>query len=544
MKKLLIGIFLLGLLIRTVSLQSHPVGFTPDEASFGYDAYAILNTGTDQWGNFLPLNLKSFGDFKLPILTYIMIPFVFLLDLSVYSVRLPNALFGSFAIIAVYLFTDSLLKNKRVALFSALFLAISPWHIALSRGAFEANLTTFLLPLGLYLFFRGRSNPRYMFAAAIILGLNMFTYHTARILTLPVALLAVVMFFKVKSNLKIFFTILAIFSIVTAFAMFNGGTERLSSSSIISEASNVYDQRFSQILIGEPEFLNKLFNNKFTYIFERFSHNYLSYLSPQFLFTEGAREYTYGMNTSVGVLYFFEIFTLLFAVSFFIKKPSKNLLFIVLILLMSPIPAALSVGPGHAANRAAFMMPAITILSAFGFIRLFDLIQNLLSKKFAFVLFGIILALSFSGRFEGYWYGQRVRGAQAMFYGAEELVDYVSAIDDQYDHVVVTNNLSEPHIYFAFFNKIDPKIYAENTTNWPIPEKYSWVDQQPVYQLENITFRDIDWQRERSLKNALLVGRKNDFPEDINNLHVIYYENGEIAFRIVETRTNAFVYAK
>ena len=53
------GIFILGLLVRVLFLSSHPSGFTPDEASFGYDAYSILKTGRDQWGNFLPITLKS-----------------------------------------------------------------------------------------------------------------------------------------------------------------------------------------------------------------------------------------------------------------------------------------------------------------------------------------------------------------------------------------------------------------------------------------------------------------------------------------------------
>jgi hypothetical protein len=44
---ILAGIFLLAFLLRIPFLDSYPVGFTPDEASFGYDAFTI-KTGKDQ----------------------------------------------------------------------------------------------------------------------------------------------------------------------------------------------------------------------------------------------------------------------------------------------------------------------------------------------------------------------------------------------------------------------------------------------------------------------------------------------------------------
>ena len=37
-------------LLRVVGISNYPIGFTPDEASWGYDAYSLLKTGKDQWG--------------------------------------------------------------------------------------------------------------------------------------------------------------------------------------------------------------------------------------------------------------------------------------------------------------------------------------------------------------------------------------------------------------------------------------------------------------------------------------------------------------
>src|SRR3989344_5070357 len=95
-------IFSIGFILRLVNLSSSPSGFTPDEASFGYDAYSLIKTGKDQWGEAFPLAFKSFGDYKLPAYGYLTIPFVWALGLNETSVRLPNAILGSFAVLGVY----------------------------------------------------------------------------------------------------------------------------------------------------------------------------------------------------------------------------------------------------------------------------------------------------------------------------------------------------------------------------------------------------------------------------------------------------------
>src|SRR5579859_2783590 len=193
---LLVGIIALGFALRIIGLSNHPAGFTPDEASFGYDAYSILKTGKDQWGHTLPLVFKSFGDDKLPVYTYLAIPGIAVFGLNEFSVRLPNAILGTLAIVVVYFLSKELFKDEKLALLSGFLIAISPWHIMLSRGAFEANLTTFFLPLGMLLFLLGLKNRNFSILSAIVFGINLFTYHTARILT------PLIVFFLIWQNWK------------------------------------------------------------------------------------------------------------------------------------------------------------------------------------------------------------------------------------------------------------------------------------------------------------------------------------------------------
>jgi 4-amino-4-deoxy-L-arabinose transferase-like glycosyltransferase len=50
-----------------------------------------------------------------------------------WSLRIPNALIGTLNIILVYLLAQTLLRDKKIAIITAFFFAISPWAVAMSR---------------------------------------------------------------------------------------------------------------------------------------------------------------------------------------------------------------------------------------------------------------------------------------------------------------------------------------------------------------------------------------------------------------------------
>src|SRR5258708_14650395 len=132
---ILVGIIVLAFVLRFYHLNSYPA-FNADEASIGYDAYSLLQTGKDQHGNSWPIDFQSFNDYKPGLYVYIVLPFVKLLGLNEWAVRIPNAFIGVASVYVIYLLVKELFGKEResLALVSALFLAISPWHIHFSRG--------------------------------------------------------------------------------------------------------------------------------------------------------------------------------------------------------------------------------------------------------------------------------------------------------------------------------------------------------------------------------------------------------------------------
>src|SRR3989337_2213889 len=129
-------ILILAAFLRLWSLSTNPPHLTPDEASLGYNAYSILKTVRDEYGELLPIIFKSFGDYKPGLYVYLTVPFVAFLGLTEFAVRLPSAMAGIFAAWLLYKIVELLFakqnhqtqvtSHKSLTSIAALLLAISP----------------------------------------------------------------------------------------------------------------------------------------------------------------------------------------------------------------------------------------------------------------------------------------------------------------------------------------------------------------------------------------------------------------------------------
>ena len=559
-KTLLLIIITLGFLLRVVGLSEHPVGFTPDEASFGYDAYSLLKTGKDQWGVSNALSVRSFGDFKLPLYAYLTIPSVGIFGLNEFATRLPNAVFGTLAVIATYLMVRELAKSRLMlmgkqinadmfAIIAAFMLTISPWHISLSRGAFEANLTTFFMPLGVWAFYKGLTKPKWMVFSALLFGLNMYSYHSARLLT-PLIVLVLVLVNKIKlseaKTQKGAIFVFGVFALVAFYSMFLGSASRSADVAIFNPTdrwASVSDRRYEALLAGLPDSLSRLFSNKITYVFDQLVGGYFSYLSPQFLFVQGAGEWTYGMIPGRGALYLIEVAFVVLAIWSLIKYGIKSSLIVVVAwILLSPIPAALAKGPGYAANRAAIMMPAIQIFSAYGALVLFELIKKkwiFTNSKRIFSAFAIAMVISLGMFLEDYVYHAPRGSAESMLYGRKEALEFAKSVEGQYEKIIVSRSLSEPHIYVAFYSGWDPTDFQKQSPDWLRYEKEgrSFLDQLGEYSLGKYSFGDVDFRNSATNTGLLLIGKVGEFPQNIVPLKQVNYPNGRKAVLVVDPQS-------
>jgi hypothetical protein len=79
---ILLLILTLAFTLRVYRVTEVPPSLNWDEVSISYNAYSILKTGHDEWGEFLPLHYRSFGEYKLPIQIYASIPGIALFGLN------------------------------------------------------------------------------------------------------------------------------------------------------------------------------------------------------------------------------------------------------------------------------------------------------------------------------------------------------------------------------------------------------------------------------------------------------------------------------
>ena len=223
-KYALLVIILIAAFLRLYRLESVPPSLYWDEVSLGYNAYSILRTGHDEYGRFLPLtNFAAFGDYKPPGYIYATVPSIAIFGLNEFAIRFPSAFFGILTVLLTYLLTKklfeksnvsghpfdklrmtlspskgqlSVVKGEAIALLSAFFLAISPWHLQFSRGAFEANLGLFFSTLGIYLFLRfAKDNTLWIFFSVLSFLAAMYTF-TGQRLFVPFILLVLAIQFR------------------------------------------------------------------------------------------------------------------------------------------------------------------------------------------------------------------------------------------------------------------------------------------------------------------------------------------------------------
>ena len=152
------AIFLLliaaGAAVRLALLDTIPYGLNQDEASVGYDAWAVAEYGIDRHGYRYPIHFVAWGSGQSALYHYLAIPFIKVMGLSVLSFRLPMALLGVAILPALYDVGRSL-GGRRCGLIVLFAGAICPWHIMMSRWGLESNLFPVLALFSFALLLRG-----------------------------------------------------------------------------------------------------------------------------------------------------------------------------------------------------------------------------------------------------------------------------------------------------------------------------------------------------------------------------------------------------
>ncbi len=538
-------IVLLGAILRLFSLSSYPPSLNWDEASHGYNAFSILKTGKDQWGQVLPIfNFRAYGDYPLPLNLYLTMPFIAALGLNEFSIRLPHAILGIGTIIATYFLATGLTKRKEIGLVASLLVAIDPWTLFASRSVLQSNLSVFFLTLSGALFFN-RENKKYFIPLSIVsLGLTLYSYHSTRILSPLILLAAVIIYWKNIKLTWISITLAVIFFLPLPYIFLNPSSRARSDVVFILNDAAVNKIISLRQNSKMPELVSKIAYNRPTYFAWSFVNNYFDYFSPEFLFFKGGTQYQFSVP-NFGVLQFaslpFFYIGLIWLGKNLKEKGEHQLL--AAWLLLAPIPAAITVDR-FAVIRSSSMVPIPEILSAIGLFLVLDFIakkkKTLVLKPVILTLFLIILAFGLEKYISTYIGDYNSKYSWSWQYGYKEAVNYSLNNYDKYDKIIITKKYGEPHEFFLFYWSWNPDKYLNDKSavrffqsNW------YWVDHFDKFWFVN------DWQvkelvTESKIKidcrnvKCLLITSPGNYPDDWVKIKEARFLDGQTAFEFYE----------
>lgn len=484
------GIILLAAVLRFTSLDNLPPSLTWDEAAWGYNAYSLGINLRDEFGRFLPLTyLESFGDFKPPLYAYLSILPIKLFGLSPFATRFASAFFGVLTVVIAYFLTKQLFKtwdhvssqvSSQVALLSAGILAISPWHILLSRAAFEANVATFFIVLGVLLFLKATSRgvvsstpPRWngfdtsvLCLSILSFVLSMYTFNSARVVV-PLLLFGLIIgkrkeLLKMKKQFLISILFgLFIFSPLFLFLQTPQAKLRFAEVNIFSDIE-VVERVNMQIENDNNAWWSKIIHNRRLAYGVEYLRHYFDNLSPNFLFIKGDGNPKFSIQ-DVGQLYLFEIPFFIAGAFLLFRKKEGDWWIIPYWMLISIIPAATARETPHAL-RIESALPTFQILTAYGIHHLVSTISKIQIKYLIFYLYTFFLIFNFLYFTHNYFSHYSKEFSHEWQYGYKDAISYVRQVEDQYDRIYFTESLGRPYIYFLFYTQYDPVKFGEEVS--------------------------------------------------------------------------------
>lgn len=463
-------IILLALGLRLYQLGKVPAGMTWDEAAIGYNGYAILETGRDEWLQKLPVSFRSFGDYKAPLAIYLNGIFTFALGMNLTAVRVPFVIGGVLAVWGMMLLTLELTKNQALSLAAGWLLALSPWHLHFSRAGFESGLALTMIIWGSYFFFKFINSKTsqlktslYLLGSVVMWAASLYTYHSTKVF---VPLFGLVLLIKYRQLLWERKKVVAVSGGLGLVLVYPLIKDALVGHGLERAGVTIFDS------LNGSELIITLLRNLWLH------------LSPAFLIFGETTTLRHGPGTW-GVLLPTTLLLVIVGSYYLIKTRRRLLLFAGGWIFIGLVPAVIGSEVPHS-NRALLALPGFIILAVTGFdlwlkqIHKWPLNQKIKSTRGqanqiqAAVIGLIFLAhgLFFLSYQQHYYKVFAKNSADDFKEGYLDALTYVRAYEEQVDKIIFADDYGQPYIYALFVRKTNPIWYQGGSLH-----KYEFTNQ-------------------------------------------------------------------
>lgn len=493
--------------LRFFQLGQIPAGVFIDEASHGYNAYSLMLTGKDEWGESFPIFLRSFGTYPSSLYTYLSIPIIKIINLSPLSIRFISAISGVILVILtflmIYLFEGS--RSILKSIVGSLFIAIAPWSILFSRGALEANLALSIVVLSILFLLLSFKKIWFFVLGVIFLAISAYAYHGERIF--GVIFLVVFIFLKKdlwqqQKRLLIFAVSLFLIIQLPQFILLNkeGSTRRFEQLNYLTDDFyRNHGEKFHNLIFGKQIFIAK-----------EFSSQYLAYFSPRNLFFDSDPQPVRSIP-NLSVFYAWMMIPLIFGLRVCWKN-RKNVFNQVLfaIILISPIAAAIVRDPFYTLRTLPGLW-ALTVIIALGFV---DIFYNRVGRVLTYTALLISMVFSLMTLYSSYFILLKHERSSIYGYQYEKLAEILN--NYQHRKILIDTPGDYPtYIWIAFHEQIDP-LEMQNFSKVRIGNNYYGnVKFDPNYEFKNIEIRPLIW-KDDIYKDQIIVAS----PVAISPTHV------------------------
>lgn len=376
-----------------------------DEIEYSLSSKTYTLNGADLSGSKFPISLfvsKTSGSISA-IPPLLISPLWQIIPLNQQTARLPYVIVNLLTGVVLGYLAFTLFKSKYLAYLSSFLFLFNPWSFFLSRFAADASFALFFYLLGIIFLLKFRNWKMYL--SLVFFTLGFFSYNGAKIILFPIIIICLVYrlmmghnFNLKKSRPEIIFLLFTTVFLITFFLI-----NKSLPTSIVSDrmreivffdkegiSKNVNLFRNQQII--SP--LSNLFVNKFTEIMRIFIYNYFYVFSPVALFLTGDPRVIYSFYYS-GLFYVFDLPLIIAGFIFLWQKNRKLFLFLLSLVIISPIPTAISRNDQSIVNRSFLLLPLLIMVLSYGIYSIYQNLDKKYFKNLFVVCLGICMVLGF-----------------------------------------------------------------------------------------------------------------------------------------------------
>jgi len=531
--------------LTSLALHVFYFGLPPlnsDEVAHGYNAYSIMSTGRGEFGE-LPFRMASFGEQKLPMTAFLMIPGIALFGLHDWVIRLPTHFAGVSFPILFFILTVLLTRSKRAGLLSALFATTSPWLQVTSRHVHEGIICLWFIIVSMIAsitYVRTRS-IRYLMIASACAGISLWTYHVAKVY---VVIWLIGMFYEhflhTHKHRWVWVISAAICIVPFLISELVLPTNRVGSLLFFRHPLFIYAIESGRNLGGPT-----LFYNRYVYgLFELIQSSAL-YFTPQLITYLGDSNPRFGYPGVGPASLVAYVGLWLGFLSILIKQGWRKLLIVMILVLISILPAVL-VWQKNSMTRSLLMSITWIVLAGYGWDRSVNFMKNtfytlagLTHARLLSMGILILIALVHLSQDIQSWdtYYQSYLDQKVADYpwqvGSKELADFVWREYPKYDQFIITKRQGQPYIYLLFYGRYNPRKYQPQAKHTTYNEFTFW---------ENLGFDKFIFPESMEVvqkKNTMYIVYPDELPEALKSkAKPIRYNGRDIFYYFTYEPTN------